>query len=232
MANNILIVPDVHGRDFWVPALDFQGEIVFLGDYTDPYPVEGYTDEDAYQGLLKIIKFKQENLNRVTLLIGNHELHYYNKYMACGRFCRDYFEKFNNVLTSEENKNLFQICKQIDNYLFIHSGIIKVWYDLHYKDFEDCGTTLEERLNNVFFKKMNIFYEAARKYRGGLDDAGSPLWSDVHELIDEEEHFDPNIFQIIGHTQILEDTPIIKEHFAMLDNRLLYILRNDVIEKY
>ena len=232
MKKEILIVPDVHGRNFWLPALDYQGEVIFLGDYTDPYPQEQITDEDAYQGMLKVIEFKQQNPDRVTLLIGNHEMHYYNSDFSAGRFSSEYCSKFNELLTGETTKDLFQLCKQIENYLFIHAGLTKGWYDYHLHDFQDLGATLEEQLNSVFFKKMHIFHEAAWKYRGGLDDAGSPLWADYRELIDEPEPFDPNIIQIIGHTQIMDPDPIIKSNFCLLDNRQLYILRNDVVEKY
>ena len=231
---DILIVPDIHGRDFWLPALDYQGEIIFLGDYTDPYPQEGFTDEHAYQGFLKIVKFKQDNPERVTLLIGNHEMHYYNKDLSAGRFSREYFDKYHAILMGDDTKGLFQLCKQVDNYLFIHAGLTKGWYDRHYEQFKDLGSTLEEQLNNVFFKKMYIFHEAAWKYRGGLDETGSPLWADIHEFYDEDEteHFSPDIIQIFGHTQMLEKEPIIKDKYCLLDNRQLYLLHNNVIEKY
>ena len=40
-AEDCLIIPDVHGRDFWKDAANrFPGNIVFLGDYLDPYPLE------------------------------------------------------------------------------------------------------------------------------------------------------------------------------------------------
>jgi hypothetical protein len=29
--NEILIVPDIHGRDFWKPALDYKETIISLG---------------------------------------------------------------------------------------------------------------------------------------------------------------------------------------------------------
>jgi len=45
--NDILIVPDVHGRNFWKPVLEYTGEVIFLGDYTDPYPYENLNNEDA-----------------------------------------------------------------------------------------------------------------------------------------------------------------------------------------
>jgi len=232
MEKEILIVPDVHGRTFWNPALDYPGEVIFLGDYTDPYPQEHITDEQAYQEMLKIIAFKQQNPDRVTLLIGNHEMHYYNKRFSAGRFSETYYPMFHEILTGDDTKGLFQICRQIDNFLFIHAGLMKGWYDNHLEDLKACGTTLEEQLNNAFFEKMFIFHEAAWKYRGGLDDAGSPLWADYREFLDEKEHFLPGVTQIIGHTQILEPDPIIKENFCMLDNKQLYILRKGVIEKY
>lgn len=40
----ILIIPDVHGRDFWTdPCKDISeyDRVIFLGDYTDPYDDEG-----------------------------------------------------------------------------------------------------------------------------------------------------------------------------------------------
>ena len=43
MKQNILIIPDVHGRSFWKTALDSgrYSKVIFLGDYVDPYEVEG-----------------------------------------------------------------------------------------------------------------------------------------------------------------------------------------------
>ena len=50
MDNDILIIPDVHGREFWKEAKDYPGKIVFLGDYLDPYTYyEGITTEQALE---------------------------------------------------------------------------------------------------------------------------------------------------------------------------------------
>ena len=46
--------------------------ILFLGDYLDPYPDEA-TPEEALEGFKDIIKFKEENPELVTLLLGNHK---------------------------------------------------------------------------------------------------------------------------------------------------------------
>ncbi|MDR0415250.1 MAG: metallophosphoesterase [Prevotellaceae bacterium] len=229
--NEILVVPDIHGRNFWEPALDYAGTVIFLGDYTDPYPQEGFTQEGAYESLKRIVDFKKQNPDRVTLLVGNHEMHYYNRRYACGRFDNQFFPQYNAVLTGEDTKDLFQICRQIGKYLFIHSGITKGWYDKYADELAKQGSTLEEQVNNLFRNNIKAFYEASM-YRGGYDDAGSPLWADASELFEEEEHFDNSIIQIIGHTQIKGDDPIIKENTYLLDNRQLYLLKNDEIVKW
>ncbi|MDR1683476.1 MAG: metallophosphoesterase [Candidatus Symbiothrix sp.] len=228
--NDILIVPDIHGRKFWEAALEYPGEVIFLGDYTDPYPQEGFSQEDAYKGLLKIIDFKQQNLDRVTLLIGNHELHYFDKHFRASRFSSQYYEKYHSILTEELTKGLFQVCKQVDNYLFIHAGITKGWYDQYQSILQSLGNDLETRLNRLFIENKEAFFEVSH-YRGGFHPYGSPLWTDINELYYEKEPFDREIIQIIGHTHIIDDNPLIEKNFVLVDNIQLYLLKNGKIEK-
>ncbi len=50
----MLIVPDIHGRDFWKePVRDALGKehILFLGNYLDPYESEGISAKDALNAL-------------------------------------------------------------------------------------------------------------------------------------------------------------------------------------
>ena len=57
MEKKILIIPDVHGRSFWRPAVasgDYD-KIIFLGDYVDPYPDERIGELTALHGLMDII---------------------------------------------------------------------------------------------------------------------------------------------------------------------------------
>jgi hypothetical protein len=229
--NEILIVPDVHGRNFWEPALDYKGTVIFLGDYTDPYPQEGFTQQNAYNGLVKIVDFKKRNPDRVTLLIGNHEMHYYNRDYACWRFDSHYFQSYNAILTGKDTAGLFQLCKQIDNCLFIHAGITKGWYEAHLDEFSKLGNTLEEQLNSLFVVNMEAFYEASM-YRGGYHPAGSPLWADMSEHLDSPEQFSDTVIQIIGHTQVKGDEPLVKGNIRLLDNRQLYLLKDAEIVKY
>ncbi|MDR2650751.1 MAG: hypothetical protein LBC68_00320 [Prevotellaceae bacterium] len=93
-----------------------------------PIPIlKNFTQHDAFQGLMEIVDFKKQNSDRVTLLIGNHELHYYFHQYACYRFDPLYFVEYKAILTGKETADMFRVCKQIDNYLFIHAGITKGW---------------------------------------------------------------------------------------------------------
>ena len=73
--HKILVIPDVHGREFWRKAKDFKGNIVFLGDYLDPYPSEHIDMEKAMTEFLDIMDWAKKN-EKVHLLLGNHDWHY------------------------------------------------------------------------------------------------------------------------------------------------------------
>lgn len=94
MNTPIIIIPDVHGRDFWrltVAQCEEEDTLIFLDDYLDPYENEWIYCSDAFKGLLDIIELKRTNPEKVVLLLGNHDLHYlfsnllgsrYNKYQS------------------------------------------------------------------------------------------------------------------------------------------------------
>lgn len=229
--NDILIVPDIHGRTFWEPALDFKGDVIFLGDYTDPYPQEKITLKQTYENFLRIVDFKKKNDERVTLLIGNHELHYFDDTYLCSRFSYSYYKKYKRILTGKDTAHLFQLCKQVENYLFVHAGILKKWHDRHLPNFANLGVTLEEKLNNYFKANKSAFSETAT-YRGGFHDAGSPIWADIKEYIAETEHFNNTIEQVVGHTLIDSNEPYMKDNIILLDNMKVYLLKDDDIEIY
>ena len=91
----LVIIPDVHGRAFWREAVEArpEDEFIVVGDYRDPYPKEGISDAEAFGGLQDIIDFKKQNPDRVTLLWGNHDLHYMYPDMMGSRY------DFDNAVT-------------------------------------------------------------------------------------------------------------------------------------
>ena len=249
MTKNItcLIIPDVHGRNFWrepvMQALDSgNGPIVFLGDYLDPYPHEHpdtpieIVREDAIETLKEIIELKKKYPERVVLLLGNHDCTYMVSREICE--CRtDYlrFREIENIFTS--NRELFQLAYEMTvngkHFIFSHAGI-------HRQFAIDCfGDTVNE--DNV----VNLFNDAFRegnygiltglgvysRYRGWSPfDHGSLVWADAREwkLNDPDETWGYNV---VGHTMLKQ--PYIGEYIAFIDTQEAYAINKDgKIEKY
>lgn len=134
-----LVIPDVHGRGFWVePVKDIlentDAKIIFLGDYTDVYledfqeiygykldeegdydikdaPKIGALLEDTVEMLKAIIELKKNNSDRVTLLLGNHDCGYaISPYISSCR--RDKVRYKNICKLFDENRELFQLADE------------------------------------------------------------------------------------------------------------------------
>ena len=76
----ILILPDIHGRDFYTDALkeafELGIDIVCLGDYLDPYPYDELHKDGVSKPLKELLAIKKEHPHKVHLLIGNHDSSY------------------------------------------------------------------------------------------------------------------------------------------------------------
>lgn len=224
MTKDILIVPDVHGDDFWRPALHFEGRVVFLGDYTDPYH---HCADDGLSTFLEIVAFKRQNPDRVTLLLGNHELHYIDSSFRDGRFSAEIYPMMHGILTTE--RTLFHVCKRIDNYLFTHGGVLEGW--LRHNNLPTETEHIETVLNDYFEHSISAFNQVSA-LRGGLNAYGSPLWADIREHIAAPTCFAPDLIQIVGHTRIDSDEHFTHGNICLLDNQRLYLLDNHQLSEY
>ena len=135
--DNIILVPDVHGRTFWkdaIPFVESGATCIFLGDYTDPNTSDNISDVDVLNNFREILSFARTHRDRVTLLLGNHDLSYLGDPFGiwtvyADRFCYNYadviFEYYN------ENSDLFSFCafREIGGkpFLFSHAGLHPVW---------------------------------------------------------------------------------------------------------
>ena len=133
----VLILPDIHGRTFWKDAVQkFPKEqcpdlkIVFLGDYLDPY--ESYdkiSKEQAYQNFIEILDYAH-NDDRVIMLIGNHDWHYFVDLDNC-RMDNKRYKLIRSLFTNNDTKGLFRLTYQTEinnqKYLFSHAGITTSW---------------------------------------------------------------------------------------------------------
>ena len=140
----LTIIPDVHGRPFWRDAVkDVEDTpVIFLGDYLDPYPQDMVTWEDALLGLHDIIELKKNNPEQVTLLLGNHDVHYFESYpffSRGGRMSHEHFEEIRSIFM--ENLDLFELAKCIScdkglPYLFTHAGVRTRWIEANVRYIE------------------------------------------------------------------------------------------------
>lgn len=202
----ILIIADVHGRNFWIEPCSHHEEfdkIIFLGDYHDPYPYQVSQDVSRYRLRDDLLPFVLEHRDKVVCLYGNHDSYIID--MPC---CRADTRHFNEIKTYLNQMDL-QLIYKVDKYLFSHSGVLPSWLDKNHLTLESLNTLpLNDR----------SLYDISR-YRGG-EGLGSCIWGDVREYFDS--YHIPNIYQIFGHTQLEHE--IIEKDFACLDCKKTFIL--------
>lgn len=233
--NNMIIIPDIHGREFWErPVKENIGKehIVFLGDYLDPYEHEGVAQWEVYPRFEDIISLKKENPGSVTLLLGNHDLHYVNEDLIGGRF--DHYHAARNRNAIVDNAGLFQLTYEAvlagRKYLFTHAGILRGWIDENRKYFagrepEDIATLLNEYwMSRIYWPRLFTILNDVPYARLGSSRWGSPIWSDVIDF-DDSFYEIADTYQIFCHTQ-QEFAPIIAKHFACLDCRKAFLLND------
>lgn len=213
----ILIVPDVHGRKFWHKAkemIDKVDKVVFLGDYLDPYSYEGITFDDAVQEFEDILNFKEQNPNKVVLLVGNHDMHYIRlDFMNCSRLNRFRRQEIHDLYMNHIDK--FELVYPVDTYLFSHAGIYLDWVNKYKLSAEEIFN-FKDFVENRWETLEDVSYE-----RGGYDPVGSCVWADIRESIQNE--LLPKFRHIVGHTQ-MESKPYITSKIACLDVRRCFIL--------
>ena len=222
--SKILIVPDVHGRAFWHRAMelvDQVDQIVFLGDYLDPYSHEGISFDLALEEFNKILEFKKEYPELVTLLVGNHDMHYIIKdFMDCSRRNTDMLDQLHTLYNS--NLDLFNLIHIEDDWLFSHAGVYKGWMDKY-------EFTLEDLNLKTFLGSHWPALEDLSMYRGGYNYVGSCVWADIRESV--KNALFPGYKQVVGHTQ-LNDKPYIKDNIACVDVRRCFILDTSTDDIY
>lgn len=224
----IYVIPDVHGRKFWRPVLDHLNdncEIVFLGDYLDPYPHEKISPEFALEQFNEIIEIARNNKN-VHLLLGNHDLEYMISREICYCRCDDYnYNEIKGLFI--DNSDLFNIAWDtiIDDskkFLFSHAGIHRDWIESNKKIFEGHNIYSARALNELFRDgNLNVALGDISRYRGGYMFAGSVVWADFREYLSNKQP--ENLIQIIGHTQ-LEEYPMVCDNVYCLDVRKMFVI--------
>lgn len=208
----ILVIPDVHGRDFWIEPCYHTEEfdkIIFLGDYHDPYSFQVSADTSRHRLRDKLLPFVLEHKDKVICLLGNHDGNYIIGAMADRM---DIFHK--RDIAHYLNQMDLKLAHQEGKYLFTHSGVLPAWLEYNNITLDDvlAGKVSDDALIQV------------SPDRGGFNECGSCIWGDVSEYAFSKKI--PGIFQIFGHTQMEKE--VITDEFACLDCRKAFVLDTEL----
>lgn len=216
MNNKILVLPDIHGRRFWKKPcenIENYDKVIFLGDYLDPYDFEGITVIDAIKNFEEIIEFKKNNVDKVILLLGNHDMPYFSSdyYFFSHYHCR-HSEKHHKTIATlfEQNRDFFKIAHVENDVLFTHAGVESGWLKNVVCCEEEDINKICDKINSLLENKDTLrqLYSISSR-RGGYNKYPSCIWADVHDMMwDEEQLKDPDAYiapiqtmrQVFGHT--------------------------------
>lgn len=241
----MIIIPDIHGRPFWRSAVRGREneEIVFLGDYLDPYPKEFITTPEAIDNFKDILLFKERHPDNVSLLLGNHDFGYlWSGEINNSRRNERYRPVIVGLFRSHFDRFALAHYRKVNGrgFLFSHAGVHAQWLDVAFSPWresyrpEGLADMLNRWLHSPGEKERFLgMYSGYRSfgYRP-LPNFGSCVWADLQEWTDEEENIQHNkllnLFQIFGHTQ-QEVEPYVGENFMCIDVRRAFELTEDGI---
>ena len=196
----ILVLPDIHGRDFWrEPCEDIEqyDKVIFLGDYLDPYDFEKISVGEAIDNFKDILLFAKDN-PKVVMLLGNHDMPYlsdtyygFNTYHC--RHSHQYHKEIHTLF--KENEDLFRVGYAVDDVLFTHAGCTPAWLGMvfgeKYKQEGDDVVDLDELCNdlNALLKSLDGLLNLYKVsyHRGGTDTVGSCMWAHYVEVFESYE---------------------------------------------
>lgn len=196
----IIAIGDIHGRSDWRPIAESHLSdycIVFLGDYLDPY--EFIPHQELLANLRALLTLKKKAPDDVILLLGNHDVHYFNPDApVSSRFDFPIKEKVCPLFM--ENRHLFQYAYQEGNKLFTHAGVSQEWFE---QDFQgDISRPIAEQLNHPAEHQIAALYRVGQARGGKLHARGGIFWADIQELDDPLHGFT----QIVGHNRVKDIT--------------------------
>lgn len=202
-----IAIGDIHGRTNWkdiVNAEENKGcHFVFLGDYFDPY--DDIRPYNLFDNMLDIIFFKKKHMNDVTLLLGNHDMHYIDETFCKGTRYDDTIAHLISALFSDY-RELFQYAYQEGNTIYTHAGISNAWWQHDFLPLVDKSSLkynngildIAALLNNATPAQLQAMFQISY-WRGGDNENGGIFWADKNETFGNPLK---GYYQVVGHTQV------------------------------
>ena len=209
-----ICIGDIHGRSIWKQIVEKEDadKVIFIGDYFDSFDIPGI---DQIHNFKEIIEYKETAFTskhkkvNVILLIGNHDHHYFPEvgYTSTSGYQFNIAPSINQVIN--ENRKHLQMAYQMDNFLFTHAGVSKVFMN---SVFGNNGWKVENiatDLNEMFKYKPKTFEFGmaitTNKFMDptGDDEEQSPIWIRPKSLMRANRNtLRKEVTQIVGHTQM------------------------------
>lgn len=194
-----IILGDIHGRTIWKDIIDAEKDfdrVVFVGDYVDTH--NNITPIQQVENLREIITFKRKNKDRVVLLLGNHDYHYWpgieEHYSGYQPMMRPSFE-----YEYRKYQHLFRIAFSDERgYLYTHAGVTNTFLK-NLGIVEISVSEIVVKLNSKFKHQPYKFGYFDGDFSGyGENIAQSCIWVRPQSLYNDQ--FD--ILQFVGHTSV------------------------------
>lgn len=200
-----IVIGDIHGRQIWKSILDREtwDQVVFIGDYFDSYD---FTGLEQMRNFEDIIEFKKNSKKPVILLIGNHDHHYFPEvgYSSTSGYQAGIANSISYLVN--ENREYLQMAYSIDNILFTHAGVSKIWIDnlieqgIFNKYPDNNAKSIANWTNDMWYYKPLVF-----KFTGteptGDNQCQTPIWIRPRSLMKGANVYKKDIIQVVGHTQ-------------------------------
>jgi len=193
----MIIIGDIHGELQILKQIlkRFKGEKkLFVGDYVDSLTA---SNDTIIETLNLVIK------NGDIILIGNHDLGYYNIF-PFKKYCTGYRmfmrKKLEKIFCDNSDKFRLMYFDKARNILYTHAGVSRWWVNVYYKPADSVSVIKSLKEVNLFKMKYNHPVLNIGKSRGGTNDSGGLLWCDWNK------DFFPldTVNQVMGHTEVLQ----------------------------
>lgn len=217
----IIGIGDIHGRSDWKQIISIEHDydkVVFIGDYFDSFDI---LPHDQLSNFYKILEFKEQNPDKVVLLLGNHDYHYISNPPERYSGYNEMWESdFRIALNKGLREDLIQLCYLYKNYLFTHAGVTNKWatgIDVN---------NLEKEINDILiYEPWKLRFQGFDPY--GDDITQSPMWVRPNSL---KKDYIRNYIHVVGHTQQMKEIQI-KKHAIFIDsliNKNYLVIENNV----
>ena len=213
------IIGDIHGRNVWKELVREDCINIFVGDYVDPYPQEDISDEAAWTNFMEILHYRNQHPDTTILLWGNHDLHYIFPKERYSRYCRQNGEKMQGLYHKGLLRNL-QLSYTIgDHTLVTHAGVTKEWWNMVCRLLHralPATPAFVGKLLNTFAQaapeQMELLLGTENTFLAndiyGNSPTASPIWVRPKTLVTHNLFAGTHYRQIVGHTQVVEQTQI------------------------